>query len=45
MAADAALWIILAAAIVLVTCGCYLTRRPAPEVAEERFEHEIDRAA
>jgi hypothetical protein len=46
MAADTALWLILAAAAAFIVCGCHLTRRrPAPKVAEQRFEREIDRAA
>lgn len=44
MVADAALWVIFAAAIALITCGCRYTR-PAPRVAEEELERKIDRAA
>jgi len=44
MAADAALWVIFAAAIAFIVCGCRYTR-PAPKVAEDRYEDKIDRAA
>jgi hypothetical protein len=43
MVADAALWILFAAAILFICCGCHYTRRPAPEVAKE-LERKIDRA-
>jgi hypothetical protein len=46
MAADTALWLILAAAAVFIACGCHLTRRrPPPQVAKEPVERRLDRAA
>jgi hypothetical protein len=45
MVADAALWVIFAAAIAFLSCGCHYTRRPAAKVAEKRLDHNVDRAA
>lgn len=46
MVADAALWVILLAAIAFITLGCHMTRR-APKVARDagRLPSTLDRAA
>jgi hypothetical protein len=44
MVADAALWTILAIAVAFIACGCYYTR-PAPKVAMDKVDRELDRAA
>lgn len=44
MVADAVLWVILAAAIALIVCGCHYTR-PAPRIAEDTYDRNLDRAA
>jgi hypothetical protein len=44
MVADAALWALFAIAIAFIWCGCHYTR-PAPKVAAESRDRELDRAA
>jgi hypothetical protein len=44
MVADAALWVLLAAAIILLVCGCHLTR-PVAKVVGEKAEDNRDLAA
>ncbi len=44
MVADAALWVIFAVAIALIACGCLYTR-PAPQVADDAYDRNLDRAA
>lgn len=44
MVANAALWVIFAAAIALIAVGCSATRR-APKPATQNSEQRIDRAA
>jgi hypothetical protein len=44
MVADAALWVLFAAAIAFIGCGCYLTR-PVAKVVEEKAEDKRDLAA
>jgi hypothetical protein len=44
MVADAALWVILAAAIALIVLGCLVTRR-VPKEATQDLDQQIDRAA
>jgi hypothetical protein len=43
-AADAALWVIFAAAIALIVLGCRVTRR-VPKAATRTLDQQIDRAA
>lgn len=47
MAADAVLWLILAAAVAFISCGCRLTARPKPVggFGAAKFDREFDRAA
>jgi hypothetical protein len=44
MVADAALWVIFAAAIALIFLGCRVTRR-IPKAATQDLEQQVDRAA
>jgi flagellar biogenesis protein FliO len=44
MVVDAALWVILAAAIVLIVLGCWVTRR-VPQAAAQNLDQQVDRAA
>lgn len=44
MVADAALWVILAAAIAMIVLGCWATRR-VPKAAPQNLDQEVDRAA
>ncbi len=43
--ADAALWVILAAAFALIVFGCYATRSATKMAVEDVFSRELDRAA
>lgn len=47
MAVDAELWLILAAAVALICCGCIFTARPKKPLylRDAGFDQEIDRAA
>ncbi len=47
MAVDAVLWLILAAMAAWIFCGCVYTARPKPppDLADAKFDDEIDRAA
>ncbi len=44
MVADAACWVIFAAGIAFIACGCHFTR-PVPKIVDEPYERESDRAA
>ncbi len=44
MVADAALWLIFAAAVALIVLGCWVTRR-VPKARTQNLDPQIDRAA